>query len=91
MLSTFFFEEIMDSAETYIATLRTRLHTLKDRWGSHLDFWDFIAVYAGLASGRSAYNFATGHENNPRLSTVRGIERALIAAEEALRKRSTER
>ena len=73
----------MDTLTQHLETLRTRLHATKNRWGSHLDFWDFIAAHANIAP-RGAYNFAVGAKKNPRLSTIEGIEHALQAAEAVL-------
>ena len=69
----------------HIEELQAQLHALKDCWGSHLDFWEFIGAKADI-SARSAYNFATGRNNakNSTLSNVKGIEDAINAARDML-------
>ena len=72
------------TTEQHIAILQRRLHVLKDQWpDGHLAFWDFIAAQGGIVP-RVAYNFATGAARNPRLSTLRGIEQGIAAAEEVV-------
>lgn len=76
----------MSESETYIQTLRDRLLELRGQWltGAE-DFWDFIAAEGGIAP-RGVYNFATGRSNaqNARLSTIKGVEQGIAAAEKVL-------
>ncbi len=72
-------------ANQTVLELRTRLLRLRDLWGSHLDLWAFIANEARI-DARSVYNFATKKPkmHNPRLSTLNGLERAIVKAEKLI-------
>ena len=75
----------MVSLEQHLEFLREQLRHLVLVWPEgHLDFWDFIAAEGNLASGRGAYNFATGCKRNPRLSTIKGIEKGIARVQKVL-------
>ena len=81
----------MEALVQHLEILREQLRHLVLVWPEgHLDFWDFIAAEGHLASGRGVYNFSSGCKNNPRFSTIQGVEKGIAAAQRVIEQQKVE-